>query len=212
MAKPYEQMTRAVVGLGEQAVLKGTMDRLDAVTGSLLGAVHLLILEGHTAATATEQMIQYLTGLQKQMQALPSPVPVADVLSGLRFSVEMTPQRQRPSPSARPSPPAEGYVRVRGRDHPGGEGPLAGQRIVFTGAMELPRDKAAALAADLGAQCSDSVSGKTTILVIGAPDPDGRLTGKQVKAQRLIAEGAQIQIMSEADFIAFCNSAEDQQE
>lgn len=178
MEKAHERMTRAVSGLGEQAVLLGKMDYAEAATGGVLGALKLLILDGRTTDAALNQMIDYLVALKAELQ------------------------------NSRVTQPPRGHVNITAREHPGGEGPLAGERIVFTGATEMPRAAAAALAAELGAHCSDSVSAKTTILVVGEFDAGSRPTGKQTKAEQMISQGAGIRIMSEAEFIALCNSVD----
>jgi len=84
------------------------------------------------------------------------------------------------------------------------EGPLAGEVIAFTGRLSVDRARAARLAAMAGCKVVDSVSKKTSILVVG--DQDIRVLNghekstKQRKAENLISDGAQIRILSEGDF------------
>jgi len=84
------------------------------------------------------------------------------------------------------------------------DGALFGETLVFTGSMTIPRGQAAALAATAGCAVMDSVTKKTTILVVG--DQDLRLTkgqeksAKQRKAEELISHGAAIRIIGETDF------------
>jgi DNA polymerase-3 subunit epsilon len=90
------------------------------------------------------------------------------------------------------------------------EGDLFGQVIVFTGTLELPRVDAADLAASVGCDVGQSVTKKTTILVIGDQDVS-KLAGheksaKQRKAEQLVAEGHPIHIIYEADFKALVRS------
>ncbi|WP_063914675.1 exonuclease domain-containing protein [Pseudomonas sp. p21] len=85
-------------------------------------------------------------------------------------------------------------------------GPLAGEGIVFTGAMQMARQKAQDLAAAMGCEPSNGVTKKTTILVVGDQDLS-RLAGKQksskhLKAEELIKVGQEIRIISESDFLA----------
>jgi len=71
------------------------------------------------------------------------------------------------------------------------EGPLTGSSYVITGTLDkLTREEARAALEALGAKVSDSVSGKTTGLVVGEEPGQSKLT----KAQR-----AGIPILSEAD-------------
>jgi DNA polymerase-3 subunit epsilon len=86
-----------------------------------------------------------------------------------------------------------------------GSGPLVGETIVFTGALQLSRSEAAAEAACAGCDVADNVTKKTSILVVG--DQDLRYTrgqeksSKQRKAEAMIASGAAIRIVGESDFV-----------
>ena len=102
--------------------------------------------------------------------------------------------------------------RVRGQDRSNATvkrigkygGALNGENIVFTGSLSVSRRDAADIAAAAGSNVASGVSKKTTILVVGLQDMT-RLNGykkssKQRKAEDLIANGADIQIISESDF------------
>jgi DNA polymerase-3 subunit epsilon len=83
-------------------------------------------------------------------------------------------------------------------------GPLFGEVMVFTGALEIPRREAADVAAEVGCQVVDSVTAQTTILVVGDQDIS-RLAGhnkssKHRKAEALMAKGQDIRILRESDF------------
>ncbi len=84
------------------------------------------------------------------------------------------------------------------------EGPLFGEVLAFTGALEIPRHEAADMAANIGCQVASGVTKKTTILVVG--DQDARkLAGhdkssKHKKAEDLISKGFSIRILRESDF------------
>ena len=84
------------------------------------------------------------------------------------------------------------------------EGPLYGENIVFTGALSLTRAEAAKIASSLGCNVKNSVTKKTTLLVVGTQD-DFKLAGymkssKHRKAEELIAQGMELRILSEDDF------------
>lgn len=84
------------------------------------------------------------------------------------------------------------------------EGPLYGEVMVFTGALDIPRREAADLAASLGCNVASVVSKKVTMLVVGDQDVT-KLAGhekssKHRKAEELISKGAQIRIIRESDF------------
>jgi|SRR5690554_4411567 len=84
------------------------------------------------------------------------------------------------------------------------DGSLFGEVIAFTGALEIPRKEAAAMAAELGCTVGSSVTKKTTLLVVGDQDL-ARLAGKEksakhLKAEELITSGQAIRILKESDF------------
>ena len=84
------------------------------------------------------------------------------------------------------------------------EGPLHGEVLVFTGALEIPRRQAADMAANIGCQVAPSVTRNTTLLVVGDQDVQ-RLAGhakssKHRKAEDLILKGQPIRILRESDF------------
>jgi DNA polymerase-3 subunit epsilon len=91
------------------------------------------------------------------------------------------------------------------------EGALFGEKIVFTGALKIPRGKAAKLAAQAGCEVEDGVTKHTTILVVGDQDL-ARLAGqeksaKHRKAEELLAKGQAIRIIQESDFIVLIAEA-----
>lgn len=86
-------------------------------------------------------------------------------------------------------------------------GPLAGEVIVFTGALMLPRREAAKMAAEAGIDVADGVTKHTTLLVVGDQDLERLAEGetkssKHRKAESLIKGGQPLRILSEADFQA----------
>jgi DNA polymerase-3 subunit epsilon len=88
--------------------------------------------------------------------------------------------------------------------HGNPDGPLLGEVIVFTGALEIPRREAADLAASAGCDVAASVTGKTTLLVVGDMDVR-KLAGhskssKHRKAEELAASGQPLRIIRETDF------------
>jgi DNA polymerase-3 subunit epsilon len=91
-----------------------------------------------------------------------------------------------------------------------GDGPLLGETVAFTGRLTIAREAAAAQAAVAGADVTDSVSKRTTILVVG--DQDLRATKGQKKstkhrrAEELIAKGCSIKIVGESDFLVMTAS------
>lgn len=86
------------------------------------------------------------------------------------------------------------------------EGHLAGEVVVFTGALSIPRREAADMAAKVGCDVAPRVTQKVTLLVVG--DQDVRKLGgkskssKHQKAEKLIAAGQPIRIITESDFRA----------
>lgn len=93
------------------------------------------------------------------------------------------------------------------------EGLFYGENIVFTGTLFMPRKEVAKIASDLGCNVSNSVTRKTTMLVVGIQDAH-KLAGfekssKHRKAEDLMQKGQQIRILSEKDFIALINSEDE---
>jgi DNA polymerase-3 subunit epsilon len=89
-------------------------------------------------------------------------------------------------------------------------GPLFGEVVVFTGTLSIPRREAASLAADLGCTVAGGVTRETTLLVVG-DQAEWRLagytkSGKQRKAERLIAEGQHVRVVGEQDFFALAGA------
>lgn len=84
-------------------------------------------------------------------------------------------------------------------------GPLVGESVVFTGELSIPRQAAANLAASAGCSVANGVSRKTTMLVVGNLAGSLRYgrkkSTKYMKAEALIEQGSDIQILSENDFV-----------
>jgi len=84
------------------------------------------------------------------------------------------------------------------------EGPLFGETLVFTGALQRLRSDAAKLAAKAGCTVEEHVTKEITILVVGDQD-ERKLAGyekssKHRKAEDLIRKGQPIKILTENDF------------
>jgi DNA polymerase-3 subunit epsilon len=118
---------------------------------------------------------------------------------GLDKWLTLVSQPNRPSPSDDYN--YEGHVARDGNP----KGPLYGEVIAFTGKLSIERERAARLAAMAGCKVTDGVTKKTSLLVVG--DQDARLlnghdkSAKHRKAEKLIADGAHIKILTESDFI-----------
>ena len=84
------------------------------------------------------------------------------------------------------------------------EGPLHGEVLVFTGALQMLRSEAAGMAAAAGCTVEEGITRRTTILVVGDQDVM-KLAGyekssKHRKAEDLIRKGQAIEIITEKDF------------
>ncbi|UWQ19518.1 exonuclease [Jannaschia sp. M317] len=85
-------------------------------------------------------------------------------------------------------------------------GPLHGLTACFTGQISLTRRDAAKIAADAGIEIKAGVSKKVHILVVGDQDltllAGHEKSSKHRKAEDLIAEGHDIRIVGETEFLA----------
>jgi DNA polymerase-3 subunit epsilon len=90
------------------------------------------------------------------------------------------------------------------------DGPFAGEVLVFTGELDIPRAQAADIAAAAGFQVDQGVTKKTTILVVGTQDAwklkGGEKSAKHLKAEALAQKGKYIRIITERDFAAMTRS------
>jgi DNA polymerase-3 subunit epsilon len=86
-----------------------------------------------------------------------------------------------------------------------GDGPLVGECLVFTGALQIPRSNAADIAHEAGAAVDANVTKATTMLVVGDQDIEKLnghdKSGKHRKVEALIASGRRIRVIGEADFM-----------
>lgn len=91
--------------------------------------------------------------------------------------------------------------------HPPGKGPLASECITFTNEFDMPEALLRRMAIAAGASLSERMSKKrSTILVVGTHGRKaawGDKSRAQLDAERWIAEGKRIRILSESEFIAF---------
>jgi DNA polymerase-3 subunit epsilon len=85
------------------------------------------------------------------------------------------------------------------------DGPLYGEVIAFTGRLSIERERAARLAAMAGCKVVDNVSKKTSLLIVGDQDilvlNGHEKSAKHRRAEQLIAEGQEIKILSESDYL-----------
>jgi DNA polymerase-3 subunit epsilon len=84
------------------------------------------------------------------------------------------------------------------------DGALYGEKLVFTGALSMPRREAADAASNAGCEVEAGVTKHTSILVVGDQDIQ-RLAGndkssKHRKAEELMRKGQAIRIIGESDF------------
>jgi DNA polymerase-3 subunit epsilon len=98
---------------------------------------------------------------------------------------------------------SDGSGKITRKGNP--NGPLAGEVVVFTGALSMHRHEAADYAAAMGCVVAASMNKTTTILVVGDQDIR-RLAGhekssKHRKAEDLIIKGQSIRIIGESDFL-----------
>lgn len=103
------------------------------------------------------------------------------------------------------SAPARSYASVEANL----EGPLFGNVVVFTGALSIPRQEAARLAAFSGCEVGAGVTKHTSLLVVGDQDiralAGAEKSSKHRKAEELMSKGQAIRIIGESDFERLIN-------
>ena len=92
-------------------------------------------------------------------------------------------------------------------------GNLFGEILVFTGSLQIPRNEASILASEIGCKVENTVTKKTSLLVVGDQDLS-RLAGKKKsskhrRAEKLQESGQSIRILKESDFVALYESNKD---
>lgn len=89
-----------------------------------------------------------------------------------------------------------------------GPGPFTGMTFVFTGKMAtLDRKPAEALVASMGGSSLDAVNKALTYLVVGDLKKPGEKSSKEKAADKHVAAGAPLKIISETDFLAMVEAA-----
>ncbi|MBS4025649.1 MAG: 3'-5' exoribonuclease [Clostridia bacterium] len=84
------------------------------------------------------------------------------------------------------------------------EDPLYGKYIVFTGKLVIPRDEAGKLVAVRGGIPQNGVNRQTNLIVTGDFDNvmiKGEKSSKLAKAEKMINEGSELEIISEEEFM-----------
>lgn len=93
------------------------------------------------------------------------------------------------------------------------DGNLFGEVLVFTGSLQVPRKEASILASEIGCKVENSITKKTSLLVVGDQDirklSGKKKSSKHLKAEELITNGQNIRILKESDFIALYESSKD---
>ena len=89
------------------------------------------------------------------------------------------------------------------------ENPFYNKEVVFTGTMARPRHDLMQMVMDIGGRTKDSLTRSTDFLVVGQQDfrivGEEGTSGKQKKAMEMIAKGAPLQVLSEAEFLMMIN-------
>lgn len=79
------------------------------------------------------------------------------------------------------------------------------KEVVFTGTMSRPRHDLMQMVMDIGGRTKDNLTRSTDFLVVGQQDfrivGEEGMSGKQKKAMEMIAKGAPLQVLSEAEFL-----------
>lgn len=86
---------------------------------------------------------------------------------------------------------------------------LSGKYVVFTGTLKIPRKEAMQLVADKGGIPEGGVTKNTNYLIVGRDDygnfKEGNKSNKMLKAEKLIQNGQDLEIITEDDFFELLN-------
>lgn len=111
------------------------------------------------------------------------------------------------APSVRKSHSKSSRVKLEGDPN----GPFHGEICVFTGKIQMARADAAIRATAIGCAVDDTVTQRTTILVVGTHNKNALVgydkSRKHQRAEDLVSRGQEIKILSEDDFLNILNSA-----
>jgi DNA ligase (NAD+) len=92
---------------------------------------------------------------------------------------------------------------------PNAGGPFAGLSFVFTGKMAtLKREDAQERVRSLGGTTPDAVTKATSYLVVGDDKSEGKKSSKEKTADKLVAQGGKLKIISESDFLRMAEGTE----
>jgi DNA ligase (NAD+) len=162
-------------------------------------ASRILVDEFHTLERIRQVTIEELSAIHSigdtiaraVVEGLAAEAPLIDALL-----LEMKPVEGSPETSSKLTAPTEAA-------------PLGGRSFVFTGKMAtLDRRSAQGRVVALGGTAPDSVNKHTTDLVVGDDKSDGKKSTKEKAAEKLVAAGAPLRIMSETDFLALVEGCE----
>lgn len=129
------------------------------------------------------------------------------------FALKTASEQSAPAASPEPVPHMPRFEKTpRLRDiHPTSDhidptGPLFGKRIVFTGALNMPRVEAMQLAVNCGAILMSTVSKRTDFLIVGIQDEllvdeSGKSTKEKMARSLNDAGEAQIKLLNEEQFL-----------
>ena len=92
------------------------------------------------------------------------------------------------------------------------EHPLYHKNVVFTGALsQMTRTEAMQLVVNCGGKCGNGVTKETNYLVVGTSDfisaTEGKKTAKMLKAEKMMAQGYDIALISEATFFDYVSKS-----
>ena len=95
--------------------------------------------------------------------------------------------------------------------------PLVGENVAFTGTLaSMTHREAIRLVEQFGGRATQTVSGSTTMLVIGEEgwplEPDGGTSQKLQQTMQLVAHGSDARILSESDWLQLLNLDEHREE
>ncbi len=164
-----------------------------------LGAVVFALGILHVGSQTAELLAEHFRSMERLAQATPEEITQIEGIGPVvAASIHLYFQEPRNRAVVEKLARAGVTMRMAGAEQEEKAGPLAGQEFVLTGTLAAyPRSQAEALVKELGGAAGDSVSRRTTYLVVG-DKPGSKLRRAQQLGVRILGEAEFLRLLDKA--------------